>query len=114
LGKPFPGRTNIVATSNKNYAYEGAHIAHSLEEAVAIAQLENPTEIHIGGGGEIYKQMLPHVDRLHITWYLDQKEADVFFPAFEDDFEITLEHPIKTYNDLKYQWVDYVRKDSTK
>jgi len=110
LGKPFPGRTNIVLTSDQEYAYEGAQIAHSLADALAIAQSENPTEIHVGGGGEVYKQLLPHAARLHITWYDDQKEADAFFPAFKDDFVITKEHEVQQHNDLSYQWVDYTRK----
>ena len=110
LGKPFPGRTNIVATLNQDFSHDGAKIAHSLEEAVGIARSENPSEIHIGGGGQIYKQMLPLVERLHITWFYDQKEADTFFPEFEDDFEITDESPIMEHDGLKYQWVDYARK----
>ncbi|MCA9363544.1 dihydrofolate reductase [Candidatus Kaiserbacteria bacterium] len=110
LGKPFPGRTNIVATFNKDFAYEGVKTAHSLEEAVAIAEQENPAEIHIGGGGQIYQQMLPHTDRLHITWFYDEKPADTFFPEFEDDFEVEKEHPVKTYEGLSYQWIDYRRK----
>lgn len=110
LGKPFPGRTNIVATFDKDFSYEGVKVAHSLEEAVEIAQGENPEEIHIGGGGEIYRQMLPFVDRLHITWFLDEKEGDTFFPEFEEDFEVTKEHEVQEHNGVKYQWVDYKRK----
>lgn len=110
LGKPFPGRTNIVATFDKNFRYEGVKIAHSLEEAVVIAESEKPTEIHIGGGGEIYKQMLPYVSKLHITWFNDKKEADTFFPEFENDFVIEKKFPTMKYNEIQYQWIDYVRK----
>jgi len=110
LGKPFPGRTNIVATHDKSYNYEGAKIVHSLEEAVEIAQSENPTEIHIGGGGEIYRQMLPFVDRLHITWFFDEQDGDTFFPDFEDDFDVVKESEIQNYEGVQYQWVDYVRR----
>jgi dihydrofolate reductase len=110
LGKPFPGRTNIVATLDKNYKYEGVKVAYSLEEAVEIAQSESPTEIHIGGGGQIYKQMLPLVDQLHITWFHDKKEADTFFPEFKDEFEVVKEHPVQNHEGLYFQWVDYKRK----
>lgn len=110
LGKPFPGRTNIVATFDKNFSYEGVKIAYSLEEAVEIARSENPSEIHIGGGGQIYRQMLPLADRLHITWFYDQKEADTFFPDFEKEFEIIKEYPITSYDGLDFQWIDYKRK----
>jgi dihydrofolate reductase len=109
LGKPFPGRTNIVLTRDTDYTYQGVHVAHSIDDALAQAELEHPSEIHIGGGAELYKQILPRVSKLYITWYHDQKEADTFFPAFEDEFEITEQQPIKHHNDLAYQWVDYRR-----
>ncbi|MCA9354629.1 MAG: dihydrofolate reductase [Candidatus Kaiserbacteria bacterium] len=112
LGKPLPGRTNIVITRDTDYHYEGAKVAHSLEEAIEVAQSENPTEIHIGGGAQLYEQALPLTSRLHITWYLDEKEGDAFFPAFEDEFEIDTEHPAQEFEGVAYQWVDYVRKSS--
>ena len=112
LGKPLPNRTNIVVTRDLSYTTDGAKIAHSLEEAIAVAESENPTEIHIGGGAELYRQALPFVTRLYITWFFDDKPADTFFPAFESDFEVTHEHPKEEYKTLNYQWVDYVRKSS--
>ncbi len=110
LGHPFPNRTNIVATFDKEFSYKGVKVAHSLEEAVGIARSENPTEIHVGGGGEIYRQMLPLTDRLHVTWFHGQKEADAFFPEFEEEFKVEKEHPIRDYDGLKYQWMDYLKK----
>lgn len=110
LGKPLPGRTNIVITRNPEYHYEGALTTTSLEEAFTVAEKENPTEIHIGGGEEIYRQALPYTSRLHFTFFDDEKEGDAFFPAFESNFVITTEHSPQTHNDLTYQWVDYKRK----
>ena len=112
LGKPLPGRTNIVITRDKKYTQEGATVVHSLSEALQVAQSEHPTEIHIGGGSEIYKQVLPLVSRLHITWFMGDKEADSFFPAFEDDFEVVTEHAPQEHEGMTYQWVDYQRKTS--
>lgn len=112
LGKPLPNRTNIVITRDTSYKHDGALITHSLEEAFEVASSFNPTEIHIGGGAEIYKQVLPFVDRLHITWFSDEKTGDTFFPEFENDFEVGAEHPPQTHDGLSYQWVDYVRKSS--
>lgn len=112
LGKPLPGRTNIVITRDTEYNHEGAVVVHSLEEAIVIAQSENPTEIHIGGGAEIYRQVLPSVERLHITWFDDEKEGDTFFPDFESDFEIINNHAPMEHDGLQFQWVDYGRKRS--
>ena len=109
LGKPLPGRQNIVITRNPDFSYDNVMVASSIEDAFAQAQLLNPSEIHIGGGAEIYKQALPFVDELYVTYVDDEPEADTFFPPFEDMFTITCEHPEETYNDFSYQWVDYVR-----
>lgn len=111
LGKPLPGRTNIVITRDTTYNPAGAHVTHSLEEAILHAKKERPEEIHIGGGAEIYRLALPFVTKLYITWIQNKPEADTFFPPFEDEFEIITTHPSQTHKDTTYQWVDYIRKD---
>jgi dihydrofolate reductase len=110
LGKPFPGRTNIVVTRNTDYHYEGVIVVTSFEDALAIASVGNPTEIHIGGGEEIYKQALPYTSRLHLTFYEGEKDGDAFFPEFEKDFVVTKEHEIMESGETKFQWVDLERK----
>ena len=110
LGKPLPGRTNIVLTRDLDYTYEGVKVANSLEMALAMAEEESPKEIHIGGGAELYRQVLPFVSKLHVTWIYDEPIADTFFPPFEDDFKIEMEHPQAERNGLHYQWVDYTKK----
>jgi len=110
LGKPFPGRTNIVITRNPDYHHEGAITTTSLEEAFSVAAKENPTEIHIGGGEEINRQALPYVTRLHLTFFDDKKEGDAFFPDFTEDFIETKKHPPQEHEGLEYQWVDFERK----
>ncbi len=110
LGKPLPGRTNIVVTHDENYTHDDVTVTHSLEEAIEIAKSEHPTEIHIGGGAEIYRQALPLTSRLHITWYYDEKDGDTFFPAFEDSFTAIKEHSPQTHAGVTFQWVDYIRR----
>ena len=110
LGKPLPGRTNIVLTRNPDYQYEGIKVAHNLAEAIEIAKTESPAEIHIGGGATLYEEALPLVSRLHVTWVNDDPAADTYFPAFEDQFVVSAEHVPHGHNGLTYEWVDYVRK----
>lgn len=110
LGKPLPGRTNIVITRDESYTHDGATIVHSLEEALTQAQSENPEEIHIGGGAQLYSQVLPYTDRLHLTFYDDDQVGDTYFPDFTEDFTATQEYPPEEHNGLTYQWVDYKRK----
>lgn len=112
LGKPLPGRTNIIITRDTKYAYEGVTVVHSLADALNVAWSENPTEIHIGGGAEIYQQVLPMVAKLYITWFDDEKEGDTFFPDFENEFEVKTAHEPMEHDGLKFQWVDYSRKRS--
>lgn len=112
LGKPLPGRTNIVLTSDLNYSHEGIVVAHSLVEAVEHAKEESPAEIHIGGGAMLYKEALPLVSRLHVTWVNDDPAADTHFPDFEDEFEIKTAHGLREHDGLTYEWVDYERKSS--
>lgn len=110
IGKPLPGRTTIVITRDTLYEHKGIRIAHSLEDAIKIAESENPKEIHIGGGAQLYEQALPFTSRLHITWFDDQQEADTFFPPFEDDFKIKTKYEPQEHKGLKFQWIDYIRK----
>ncbi|MET3660775.1 dihydrofolate reductase [Aquamicrobium ahrensii] len=85
IGRLLPGRLNIIVTRDTGYSVEGAEIAHSLDEAIGIA------ERHVGpdgeacviGGGEIYAQALPLVDRLHVTHVLGTVEGDASFPAID-------------------------------
>ena len=110
LGKPLPGRSNIVLTRNQDYTYEGVQVAHSLTDAITLAEAESPSEIHIGGGAALYEQALPMVSKLHVTWVNDEPAADTYFPDFEDQFQILTEYGPCEHNGLTYEWVDYVRK----
>jgi len=110
LGKPLPGRTNIVVTRNPEYEAPGAIIADSLETAFAIAERENPTEIHIGGGAELYKAALPYTDKLYLTFIEDEQPADTFFPDYNKNFTEVKRYPTAEHNGLSYQWVDFEQK----
>jgi dihydrofolate reductase len=110
LGKPLPGRTNIIVTRNSNYSYPNTITALSLDDAFKKAAAENPAEIHIGGGSEMYAQALPFVDRIHITLFDDDATGDTTFPEFENDFVIETEHEPQEHAELTFQWVDYKRK----
>ena len=88
LGRALPKRTNIVITSNRQYAPEDCLVAHSLDEALALAAphvpIENP-EIFVIGGEKLYSQMLPRADRLYMTKVETDVEGDAWFPDFDLD-----------------------------
>lgn len=78
IGKPLPGRKNIVITRDKRFMAEGVTIVNSIDAALSAS--EQYDEVMIIGGASFYQQMLPMVDRLYITLVHQTFEADAFFP----------------------------------
>lgn len=81
IGKPLPGRENIVVTRDKSYKAEGTTIVHSVNEVLQM----NAEEICVIGGSEIFKQFLPVADRLYITEIHYTFDADTYFPELSAD-----------------------------
>lgn len=96
----LPGRKNIVVTRNQSYSAPGAETAHSIAEAVAMAE----NEAFIIGGAEIYRQGLPLADILHITVVDDETiDADTFFPPISfDSFRVTAVSSAETVPPVKF------------
>jgi dihydrofolate reductase len=109
LGKPLLGRTNIVVTRDSRWSHEGVATAPSVEAALEIARSENPTEVHIGGGAQIYEQALPYVDKLFLTVIDDTKEADTYFPEYEKEFNTKTFEESHEFDGLKYRWINLER-----
>jgi dihydrofolate reductase len=84
IGKPLPGRTNIVVTRQVDYLAEGCLVAHSLPDALALAEKRGETEVFIIGGGEIFAQALPFAGRIYLTRVQVEAGADVFFPLLDE------------------------------
>ncbi len=87
IGKPLPGRTNIVVTRQKNWNVAGVLVAQSVEGALDIAQqFRNEQssladEVMVIGGAEIYRHALPLADRIYLTRIdINVESADAFFP----------------------------------
>jgi dihydrofolate reductase len=80
--KPLPGRTNIVVTRDESFRAEGAVVVRSLDAAIAQAEQENPDEIMVIGGAEIYRAALPLANRIHLTEVHGAFSGDVVMPIF--------------------------------
>lgn len=84
VGKPLPGRTNILVTRQSGYRPEGvevvAGVEQALEKAMAVAQGDGVEEIMIIGGGDIYAQLMGRADRLYISHVDLAPQGDVYFP----------------------------------
>jgi dihydrofolate reductase len=109
--RPLPGRTNIVITRDTSYVADGAVVVHTLDEALARARAENPAEIAIIGGAEIYRTALPHATRIELTEVHKDVEGDVRMPAFDRTVWRETAREDRTTNDgLAYSYVTLVRR----
>jgi dihydrofolate reductase len=80
IGRPLPGRSTVVVTRQTDYAPPGVQVAHSVQEALSLAEVE---EVFIAGGAELFAETLPLADRLHLTLIEKDFEGDTFFPDFD-------------------------------
>ena len=81
IGKPLPGRLNIVVTRNAGYRADGATVVTSLDEAWRAAG--NAEEACVIGGTSLFAESLPIADRIHLTEVEADVEGDTWFPPFD-------------------------------
>ena len=82
VGRPLPGRRNLVVTRNPGLVLEGAEVFTTLDAAIAAARTTDD-EPHVIGGSTIYEAAMPLATRIHLTEVHRNVEADTFFPAFD-------------------------------
>ena len=82
VGKPLPGRRNLVVTRNADLVLEGAEVFTTLEAAIAAARMTDP-EPFVIGGSVLYALAMPLATRLYYTEVHRTVEADTFFPPFD-------------------------------
>ena len=85
IGRPLPGRHNIVITRNREFEAPGADVAHSIEGAIALARDGGDDEPRIIGGATIYTLALPLTTTLYLTEIDRTLEGDTFFPEFNPE-----------------------------
>ena len=91
IGRPLPGRQNIVITRQPGYLAEGCDVVATVDQAVAVAG--EAAEIMVIGGSEIYALFLPAAARLYLTRVHAELEGDAFFPAPGDDWRLVSNTP---------------------
>lgn len=86
IGRPLPGRTNIVVSRDTAYQPENVKVVNSLEAAKELAEsicmVNGCDEAMVIGGAQIYEQALPLADRLYLTQVHAEVKGDALFPAF--------------------------------
>ncbi len=87
IGRALPGRRMLVVTHEPSRLQlpEDVHAVSSLDDALAAAQAAGDDEAFVAGGAEVYREALPHADRLYITRVHADVTGDTFFPPLEPD-----------------------------
>jgi len=83
IGRPLPGRQNIVVTRNPDYVAEGCDVVSSVDAAIQTAG--DAEEIMIIGGSHIYEAFLPRAHRIYLTRVQAEVEGDAFLPEFNSN-----------------------------
>jgi dihydrofolate reductase len=112
IGKPLPGRTSIIITTQHDYKAEGCLVVHSVQEAIDKGRELDET-ISIIGGAEIYRQALPYTDTIYLTRLHHTFEGDTFFPNLkESEWKLVAEERYEPdeKNKYAYSFTEYHRK----
>lgn len=84
IGRPLPGRVNVVVTRQPGWTADGVLVAHSLASALELAAgLDG--DVMVMGGGQVYAEALPLADAQVLTEVHASPEGDTFYPAFDRD-----------------------------
>mgnify|MGYP001205037657 CR=1 FL=1 len=111
IGRPLPGRENVVLTGNRNFSLPGVRIFHEVDPLVQYC-VAKEEEVFIIGGRELFRLFLPFVQRMYITKIHHIFGGDVFFPDPDwDDFHVVSREPgIKDEKNIyDYEYLLYER-----
>lgn len=119
IGKPLPGRKNIVLAREKEFKAPGCTVVNSPDEALRAAAgnkqvcCSRNKEIMVIGGGQVFRIFLPLADRMYLTLIEEEFEGDVYFPQFDPDAWREVgreEHEPDEKNSYSYTFVRLERK----
>lgn len=109
IGKPLPGRQNIVISRNRDYRAKGCEVTCSLDAALGVAE---GAELMIIGGGDLYRLALPDAQRMVLTIVDCTPEADTWFPRWsESAWELagSEHHPADDHHAFSFEIQEWLR-----
>ncbi|MEX2125651.1 MAG: dihydrofolate reductase [Woeseia sp.] len=112
IGRPLPGRRNIVISGRKGPGIEGCEVARSPDEALSLAA--GADEVMIVGGERVYEHFLPRTQRIHMTRVHAFIEGDAFFPALRpEDWQVVSseEYPATNERPVAFTFETLGRRD---
>ncbi|KFZ39225.1 diacylglycerol kinase [Shewanella mangrovi] len=109
IGRPLPGRCNIVVSRQQDYHADGITLVASLQEALLAAG--DVEEVVIIGGGQLYREALPLAQRLYLTEIQLDVDGDTTFPDWDDgSWQIESETVGKSDNGLEFRFISLTKK----
>jgi dihydrofolate reductase len=103
IGKPLPGRTNIILSRDKNLRIDGCLVYNKISDILEIFEKNN---IFVIGGGEIYKQFLDKADRIELTLIHKNFDGDTYFPEIGNNWQV-VESQKSTFEDTDIDYISY-------
>lgn len=114
IGRPLPGRQNVVVTRQEDFEAPGCKVVNSLVDAIGVASMaDGNEEIFIIGGGELYREVLPSADRVYLTRVHASVEGDTTFPPLDEKVwkEVEAkEYPADEENPQSMTFLTYERR----
>ena len=114
IGRPLPGRKNIVVSKSGNISNPSVEMAEDLEELLKSLRRKRKEEYFVIGGASIYAKAMQYAHRLYVTKiYAKADDADAFFPQIDERLWETLEEsPVfhDEENNIDFQFIVYGRK----
>jgi len=83
IGRPLPGRLNVVLSRHRNLSLAGCEVLHCLEDVLAFSQ--GYEECVVIGGARVYEMLLGKVERMYLTWIHATFVGDTYFPDYEPE-----------------------------
>lgn len=109
IGRPLPGRRNIVVSRNPEFELSGAELAGSLDEA--LERLQDSPRVFVIGGEQLFKQAFPKADKLYLTEIeLDVDDGDTFFEIPDPASWQEIERIPASEGDTQFSFVTLERK----
>jgi dihydrofolate reductase len=103
IGRPLPGRQNIVITSQADYQAEGCDVVNSLENALALCR--DAEEVMVMGGASLYEQTVALADKLYLTRVHANLDGDTWFPEWsERDWQLISSEPHQADEKNQYDY----------
>lgn len=110
--KPLKDRENIIITSNKDFAADGAYVVHSEEELLEYVKKYNSDSLYVIGGASVYAELLKYCNIAYITRFYESFEADAYIQNFDEaeGWRLSEASDIMEEKGIRYRFCTYVRE----